>query len=99
MTLAIRFIPNAGRTVIYAASHKSNEVGQGRERDVRSSPVMDDPDRRLTLCQADQSRNDFAVILDELASERADRAAAGTVRSSSIGASKRTPASGIFSVV
>ena len=97
MTLAIRFIPNAGRTVIYAASHESNEVGQGRERDVRSSPVMGDPDRRLTLCQAD--RNDFAVILDELASERADRAAAGTVRSSSIGASKRTPASGIFSVV
>jgi hypothetical protein len=38
-----------------------NEVGQGRERDVRSSSVMDDPDRRLTLCQADQSRNDFAV--------------------------------------
>jgi hypothetical protein len=47
MTLAIRFIPNAGREVIYAASHESNEVGQGRERDVRSSPAMHDPDRCL----------------------------------------------------
>jgi hypothetical protein len=58
MTLAIRFIPNAGREVIYAASHESNEVGQGRERET----IV------LTLCQADQARNDFTVILDELAS-------------------------------
>jgi hypothetical protein len=30
-------------------------------------PYIDDPERRLTLRQADQAREDFAVILDELA--------------------------------
>ena len=28
---------------------------------------IDDPERRLTLGQADQARDDFAAILDELA--------------------------------
>jgi hypothetical protein len=30
-------------------------------------PDIDDPERRLTLRQADQAREDFAAILDELA--------------------------------
>jgi hypothetical protein len=29
-------------------------------------PDIDDPERHLTLRQADQARDDFAVILDEL---------------------------------
>jgi hypothetical protein len=39
-------------------------------------PDIDDPERRLTLRQADQARSDFAVILDELAFLRAARPAA-----------------------
>jgi hypothetical protein len=30
-------------------------------------PDIDDPERRLTLRQADQAREDFGTILDELA--------------------------------
>jgi hypothetical protein len=34
---------------------------------MRAEPLLaDDPERRLTLRQADQSRDDFAQILDEL---------------------------------
>jgi hypothetical protein len=35
--------------------------------DMRTTPpVADDPERRFILRQADQARNDFAAILDEL---------------------------------
>ena len=34
---------------------------------MRAEPLLaDDPERRLTLRQADQARDDFAQILDEL---------------------------------
>jgi hypothetical protein len=40
------------------------------------SYLADDPERRLTLRQAAQARDDFAMIMDELEFEGAARAAA-----------------------
>jgi hypothetical protein len=64
IVIALGVVVAAG---MYGNGDDSNEAGQGRERDVRSSLATDDPERRLSLCEADQARNDFAVILDELA--------------------------------
>jgi hypothetical protein len=42
-------------------------LGQSVDTEMRAEPLLaDDPERRLTLRQADQARDDFGQILDEL---------------------------------
>jgi hypothetical protein len=42
-------------------------LGKSVATEMRAEPLLaDDPERRLTLRQADQARDDFGQILDEL---------------------------------
>ena len=57
-----------GRTIPTQAGawHPLGGVGVIRNNRDARPPLLADPERRLTLRQADQAREDFAQILDEL---------------------------------
>jgi hypothetical protein len=55
-----------GATGIWGAAFRTNGLGPTAS-EMRANPVLaDDPERHLTLPQADQARADFAAIQEDL---------------------------------